>query len=110
MLIATRPGRVHPTPRTLGRRALRTVTAMVISYVVRLRPDALADGRFVGEVEAVTSRQRTRIRTLEQLAAFILATMPTQVSSSSAARQLATEEDDSAGGLSATELIGGQDW
>ena len=64
---------------------------MVISYVLRLRPDALAEGRFVGEVEAVTSRQRSSIRTIEQLAAFIVATMPKQVTAAAMARQLAEE-------------------
>jgi hypothetical protein len=73
---------------------------MVISYVVRLRPDALADGRFVGEVEAVTSQERTSIRTLDQMAAFILATMPGQVCSGSTARQLVMDgfdEEDGGG-------------
>jgi hypothetical protein len=64
---------------------------MVISYVLRLRPDALADGRFVGEIEAVTSQERTRIRTLAQMATFILDTMDGQVCSGSTARQLALE-------------------
>lgn len=64
---------------------------MVISYVVRLRPDALADGRFVGEIEAVTSQQRRSIRTIDQMAAFILATMPGQVSAASTARLLSAE-------------------
>jgi hypothetical protein len=79
---------------------------MVISYVVRLRPDALADGRFVGEIEAVTSRERTGIRSLEQLAAFILATMPGQVCSSSTARVLAVEASDDDVG----DLPGGRAW
>jgi hypothetical protein len=52
---------------------------MLISYVVRLRSDDLVGGRFVGEIEAVTSRQRVPIRTIDQVAAFILETMPTQV-------------------------------
>jgi hypothetical protein len=65
---------------------------MVISYVVRLRPDALADGRFVGEIEAVTSRRRTSVRSIDQMAAFILATMPGQVSAASEARQVAIDE------------------
>jgi hypothetical protein len=65
---------------------------MVISYVVRLRPDALSDGRFVGEIEAVTSRQRSSVRTLDQIAAFILATMPSQVCTASSARQIAMDD------------------
>ena len=60
---------------------------MVISYVLRLRPDALADGRFVGEIEAVSSQERTRIRTIDQMTGFILATMESQVCSGSTARE-----------------------
>lgn len=66
---------------------------MVISYVLRLRPDTLADGRFVGEVEAVTSRQRRRISTIDQMAAFILSTMVSQVSATATARQVAIDDD-----------------
>lgn len=66
---------------------------MLISYVLRLRPDALADGRFVGEIEAVTSRQRSMVRTVDQMAAFVLATMPDQVVANVAARR---EEDQDA--------------
>lgn len=62
---------------------------MVISYVLRLRPDALADGRFVGEIEAVASRQRRSIRTVEQMSKFILATMAGQVTAAASARRLA---------------------
>lgn len=51
---------------------------MLISYVLRLRPDALADGRFLGEIEAVTTRQRHAIRTVDQVEAFILQTSPEQ--------------------------------
>jgi hypothetical protein len=69
---------------------------MVISYVLRLRPDALADGRFVGEIEAVTSRQRTSIRTMDQMATFILATMPGQVTATVAARHEAADDADAA--------------
>jgi hypothetical protein len=66
---------------------------MVISYVLRLRPDALVDGRFVGEVEAVTSRQRRRISTIDQMAAFIISTMGSQVSATTTARLVATDDD-----------------
>ena len=66
---------------------------MLISYVLRLRPDALADGRFVGEIEAVTSRQRTLVRTVDQVAAFVLATMPDQVVANVAARERDPEDD-----------------
>lgn len=66
---------------------------MLISYVVRLRSDALADGRFVGEIEAVTSRQRRSIRNIDQLAAFVLATMAVQVASKETAWEIACEVD-----------------
>ena len=52
---------------------------MLISYVLRLRPDALAKGQFVGEIEAVTTRQRSSVRTVDQVAAFILGTSAKQV-------------------------------
>ena len=52
---------------------------MLISYVLRLRPDALAKGRFVGEIEAVTTRERSSVRTIDQLADFILGTSAKQV-------------------------------
>ncbi|MGH9110395.1 MAG: hypothetical protein ACRDY3_13230 [Acidimicrobiales bacterium] len=51
---------------------------MLISYVVRLRPDALAGGRFVGEIEAVATRQRAFVRSLDQVAGFILQTVPAE--------------------------------
>jgi hypothetical protein len=59
---------------------------VIISYVLRLRTDALADGCFVGEVEAVASGQRRSIASVEQLAAFVRSTMADQLSVSSAAR------------------------
>jgi hypothetical protein len=65
---------------------------MLISYVLRIRPDALADGRFVGEIEAVTSRERAPIRTVDQVAAFVLATMPAQVLANVAARDSGPED------------------
>ncbi|MGH9087469.1 MAG: hypothetical protein ACRDYZ_05070 [Acidimicrobiales bacterium] len=52
---------------------------MLISYVLRLRPDALADGRFVGEIEAVTTRRRRSVRSVDQVASFVLQTTPTEV-------------------------------
>jgi hypothetical protein len=66
---------------------------MLISYVVRLRSDALVDGRFVGEVEAVTSRQRRSIRNIDQLASFVLATMAGQVASKETAREIVLDVD-----------------
>lgn len=66
---------------------------MVISYVLRLRPDELADGRFIGEVEAVTSRQRRHIRTIDQMVAFILATLASQVAATTTAACVAIDEE-----------------
>lgn len=66
---------------------------MHISYIVRLRSEALAEGRFVGEVEAVTSRQRQRIRNIEQFTAFVRATMASQTASKQTAREIALEVD-----------------
>jgi hypothetical protein len=65
----------------------------VISYVLRLRPEEVADGRFVGEVEAVASRRRRRIRTIEQITSFILATLANEVDASTTARQVANDEE-----------------
>lgn len=55
---------------------------MSISYIIRLRPDALSEGRFVGEVEAVSSTERRAVRTLDQIAAFILETRQHQADES----------------------------
>ena len=52
---------------------------MLISYVLRLRPDALASGRFAGEIEAVSTRDRRSIRALDQVTSFIIETAPAQV-------------------------------
>ena len=52
---------------------------MLISYVLRLRPDALAKGRLVGEIEAVTTRERSSVRTVDQVADFIFGTSAKQV-------------------------------
>lgn len=67
---------------------------MVISYVLRVRPDALAEGHFVGEIEAVASQERARFRSVDQLKAFVLSTMDDQVCSGSTARQLAVVDDE----------------
>jgi hypothetical protein len=52
---------------------------MLISYVLRLRPDALANGRFAGEIELVSTRERRSVRALDQVATFIAETASSQV-------------------------------
>lgn len=47
---------------------------MFISYVVRLRADALERGRFSGEIEGVATGQRFSVGSFEQLGAFIMET------------------------------------
>jgi len=48
---------------------------MFVSYVLRVRPESLRDGRFTGEVEAVATGQRYAVRSLDELLAFVLETM-----------------------------------
>ena len=47
---------------------------VLVSYVIRLRSNYLADGKFVGEVEGVATGLRFPIQSLEQLVAFVLET------------------------------------
>jgi hypothetical protein len=46
-----------------------------VSYVLRVRPEGLQDGRFSGEVEAVATGQRFAVRSLDELLAFVVETM-----------------------------------
>ena len=46
---------------------LRTVTAMVSVYVLRLRPEDLAEGRIVGQAEHVASGDNAPIRSADEL-------------------------------------------
>jgi hypothetical protein len=48
---------------------------MFVSYVLRVRPEGLGDGRFSGEVEAVATGQRFAVRSVEELVAFVLETV-----------------------------------
>ena len=48
---------------------------MFISYVLRLRPESVAGGRFLGEVEAVTTGQRFAVGSFDQLIAVVLETI-----------------------------------
>jgi hypothetical protein len=52
---------------------------MFVSYVLRVRPDTLRDGRFSGEVEAVATGQRYAVRSLDQLLSFVLETMDEEI-------------------------------
>jgi hypothetical protein len=45
-----------------------------VSYVLRLRSNYLAEGKFVGEVEGVATGHRFPVRSVEQLVAFVLET------------------------------------
>jgi hypothetical protein len=47
---------------------------MFVSYVLRVRPESLRDGRFAGEVEAVATGQRFAVRSADELLAFVLET------------------------------------
>lgn len=60
---------------------------MVISYVLRLRSDALDEGSFSGELEAVTTRERIAVSSFEQIADFIFATAASQVRAGEDARR-----------------------
>lgn len=59
---------------------------MVISYVLRLRPESLGEGRVVGEVEAVASGQRYAVRSIEQVLAFLIGTAEDEVARAQAGR------------------------
>jgi hypothetical protein len=52
---------------------------MFVSYVLRVRPDSLREGRFTGEVEAVATGQRYAVRSLDQLLSFVLETVGDEV-------------------------------
>ena len=47
---------------------------MFVSYVLRLRSNYLAEGKFVGEVEGVATGLRLPVRSAEELVAFVLET------------------------------------
>jgi hypothetical protein len=52
---------------------------MVISYVLRLRPELAQDGNLSGEVEAVGTGKRTGFSSLAQLAEILTRTLPEEV-------------------------------
>jgi hypothetical protein len=50
---------------------LSTVTALLSSFVLRLVPEALAQQRIAGRVEAVDTGQAVAVRSSEELIAFL---------------------------------------
>ncbi len=67
---------------------------MVISYVLRLRSDDLAGGRFVGEIEAVATRRKAPVRDADEITAFVLDTAASQaLEVDSAAAQVHWDDD-----------------
>lgn len=48
---------------------------MFVSYVLRVRPEGVREGRFSGEVEAVATGQRFVVRSVDELVAFVLETV-----------------------------------
>ena len=52
---------------------------MVISYVLRLRPEFAHDGNLTGEVEAVGTGKRTGFASMTQLADILMKSLPEDV-------------------------------
>jgi hypothetical protein len=51
---------------------------MLVAYIVRLSPDALAQGRVAGEVQVVDSGLRHVVRSGEELLALLLGDRPSE--------------------------------
>lgn len=51
---------------------------MSVSVVLRLVPAALAEGRLAGEVEVVSSGERTFVAGADQLVEFLATRVPTE--------------------------------
>ena len=47
--------------------------SMLVSYIIRLAPEALAEGRVAGEVQVVATGARHPVRNGEELVAMLLA-------------------------------------
>ena len=75
-----------PFPGTVGGRAFLRVPRMFVSYVLRVRPQGLKEGRFTGEVEAVATGQRFTVRSVDELMAVVLETVGEEVALSRTAR------------------------
>jgi hypothetical protein len=59
---------------------------MFVSYVLRVRPEGLKDGRLTGEVEAVATGQRFAVRSVDELMAFVFETAGEEMALSRTAR------------------------
>lgn len=64
---------------------------MFISYVLRLRPERLAEDQFTGEMEAVATGQRSIVHSMEEAFDFVLSTVPTELAASRRASRLGEE-------------------
>jgi hypothetical protein len=60
---------------------------MFVSYVLRLRPEVLREGRFAGEVEAVATGQRFPVRSLDHMMELVLDTAGEEIETARDARR-----------------------
>ena len=60
---------------------------MVISYVLRLRPELATDGNLSGEVEAVGSGKRAGFGSIEQLTEILMKSLPEEIAKAEVADQ-----------------------
>jgi hypothetical protein len=60
---------------------------MVISYVLRLRPELSQDGNLSGEVEAVGSGKRAGFGSIAQLTEILMKTLPEELAKAEIADQ-----------------------
>jgi hypothetical protein len=60
---------------------------MVISYVLRVRPELAHDGNISGEVEAVGTGKRTGFASMAQLADILTKSLPDEVAKAEMADQ-----------------------
>lgn len=70
-----------------------TVTAMLVSYVVRLHTDHVGEEEFAGQVEAVASGRKCGITSLHDLMEFVQGTIETETSVIREARAECTRGD-----------------
>jgi hypothetical protein len=62
------------------------VGLLLASYVLRLVPEELADGRLVGDIEVVSTGERRAVHGLDELLSFCVETYQTEPSSGSGAQ------------------------
>jgi hypothetical protein len=60
---------------------------MVISYVLRLRPELATDGNLSGEVEAVGSGKRAGFGSIAQLTEILMKSLPEEIAKAENADQ-----------------------